>query len=104
MDSAHYPDSCRRHDALRCASARDWRDFSKNAHSDTAQPGTRWPCATYSASGCAAKSRIFAYKTGTHVNRAVTGTLSLVGKASRRASGKPCAGTTTCPGVMDVRV
>src|SRR5215475_7856097 len=101
MDSAHHSDSRRRHDALRCASARDRWDFSKNADSDTSQPRTRWPCATYSASGCAAESRIFAYEVGTHVNRAVTGTLSLVGKASRGASGEPCAGQTNGHGVME---
>src|SRR5215469_6441657 len=91
MDSAHHSDSFRRHDALRGAPARNRWDFSENVDADSAQPRTRWPGATYSASSCAAEGRIFAHETWTHVDRAATGTLSLVGKASRAASGKPRA-------------
>src|SRR6266436_7872902 len=101
MDYARHPDSCRRNDALRRSSARDRRDFSENAHADPAQPRARRPGATHSASGCAAEGRIFAYEAGTHVDRAATGTLSLVRKISRGASGKPRAGQTNGDYVME---
>src|SRR5258708_19167621 len=94
MDCARHPDSCRRHDALRRSSTRDRRNFSENAHPDPAQPRARRPGATHSTSGCAAESRIFSYEAGTHVDRAAPGTLSLVGKTSRRASSEPHAGQT----------
>src|SRR6266704_5664486 len=103
MDCTGHPDSCRRHDALRRASARDWRDFSENAHPNPAQPRARRPGATHSASGCAAESRIFAYETGAHVDRAAPKTLSLVGKTSRGASGEPRAGQTNGDAVMERR-
>src|SRR4029450_3709199 len=94
MDCARHSNSCRRHDALRRASARDRWDFSENAHPDPAQPRARWAGATHSASGRTAEGRIFAYEAGTHFDRAVTGTLSLVRKTSRGASGEPRAGQT----------
>src|SRR4029453_14216159 len=103
MDCARHPDSCRRHEALRRASARDWRDFSENAHPDPAQPRARRLGATHSAPGCAAESRIFAYEAGTHVDRAAPGTLSLVGKTSRGASSEPHAGQTNGAAVMERR-
>src|SRR5438093_5524244 len=101
MDCAHHPESCPRHDALRRPSTRDRRDFSENAHPDPAQPRARRPGATHSASGCTAESRIFAYEAGTYVDRAAPGTLSLVGKTSRRASGEPRAGQTNGDDVME---
>src|SRR5215472_9351277 len=104
MDRAYHPDSCRRHDALCCPSARDRRDLSENAHPDSAQPRARRPRPTHSASGGAAESRVLAYEARTHVDRAATGTLPLVGKTSRRASGEPCGGKTTSRGVTDVGV
>src|SRR4249919_3963124 len=101
MDCPRYPDSCRRYHALRCASARDRRDFSENAYPNPAQPRTRWLGATHGASGRAAQSRIFAYEAGTHVDRAAPGTLSLVGKTSRGTSSEPRAGQTNGRGVME---
>src|SRR5262245_34153027 len=101
MNPAHHADSCRRHDALCRASALDRRDFSENAHPDSAQPRARRARPTHSASGGAAESRIFAYEAGTHIDRAAPGTLPLVGKTSRGASVKPCTSETNDHGVME---
>src|SRR5437773_1523665 len=55
VDSAHHPGVGSRHQALRCASARDRRYFAKNAHPNSTQPRARRSGAADSLPGCSAE-------------------------------------------------
>ena len=92
MDGARYSDPRQRNDALCRTATRDWWNFAENAHPNVAQPRARRLGATRRVSRRAAEGRILDYKIGPHLDRAITGPLPLVGKASGRASGESRAG------------
>src|SRR5437667_4039066 len=88
VDGADHPIAVQADNALRRAATRDRWDFAENVDPNSSQLGTRRVGRAQGLSGRSAKGRIFAFQTGTDIDRTVTRALPLVGKTSGRAAGQ----------------
>src|SRR6059058_5404647 len=74
--------------ALRRAPPRDRWDFPKNADANSSQPGTGRSGRAQGLSSRSTESRVFAFQTGSDVDRTVARALPLVRKTSGRIAGQ----------------
>src|SRR5260370_6879475 len=88
MDGVDHPIALEADNALRRAPPRDRWDFPKNADANSPQPGTGRPGRAQGLSSRSTESRVFAFQTGSDVNRTVARPLPLVRKTSGRIAGQ----------------
>src|SRR5213594_2769069 len=88
MDGVDHPIALEADNALRRAPPRDRWDFPKNAHANSSQPGTGRSGRAQGLSSRSTESRVFAFRTGSDVDRTVARALPLVRKTSGRIAGQ----------------
>src|SRR5438876_11454570 len=88
MDGVDHPIALEADNALRRAPPRDRWDFPKNADANSSQPGTGRSGRTQGLSSRSTESRVFAFQTGSDVDRTVPRALPLVRKTSGRIAGQ----------------
>src|SRR5260370_11327987 len=88
MDGVDHPIALEADNALRRAPPRDRWDFPKNADANSSQPGTGRSGRAQGLSCRSSESRVFAFQTGSDVDRTVARALPLVRKTSGRIAGQ----------------